>query len=349
MRFIICSFLVCLSFCSDLKAVENFQALNWWPWGQDQNQQKVKTFNLSRVDELEELLSKRVIGQPWAVKGVSDALLVYKAQIYRTNRPIGCFLFIGESGVGKTELAKALAIELGATSEQFLHLNMSEYNGHPGLYRLIGVPYGYINNEMGGELSNALLKTPYSVVLLDEFEKTTFEVRALFLHIFDEGFFESSHGERVDCKNCIFVATTNAGSDEIRKQWGQVQSAEEMLQLIKPQLYSVFSPELYNRMEPILFQSIDPAGLGEIIRLKLQNVTEGVYENTQIEIYFDDSVVDYIVNRCIYLNNGPRSILHIIKADLLSVIAKALIKNTYQKGDRLWVTYENSSFVLSRI
>lgn len=336
-----------LTFLSHLSSEEQIIKTSWWwPWS---DSPPPKGFDLSRTANLEQILSEKVVGQPSAIKLISNAMLAYLAQIHDTKRPIGCFLFIGSSGVGKTELAKALANTITFDADQFIHLNMSEMQSEEGLNRLIGMGWGYINNEKGGELSNAIRKSPYSVVLLDEFEKCGEKVRLLFLQIFDEGFFKTAKGEHIDCRNCIFIATTNIGSKQIEMLYSDYSCSEEILHLIKPHLTAALTPELYNRMEPVVFQKINTHGLLEIIRLKLKDVSNRIYENRRIQIHFDDSVINYIHTKCLDLNSGARSILNIIKTNILPFIAKSIIDDIYKENDRLSLSYDQNALTLSRL
>jgi ATP-dependent Clp protease ATP-binding subunit ClpB len=313
----------------------------WWSWADEAK------FNLSHVLELEQTLSSRVIEQPYAVKAVANMMIAYQAGIHDSNRPIGSLLFIGTTGVGKTELAKALTNEIVSNLDQFTHLNMSEFSAQEaGIYRLIGAPWSYRDSEKGGELSNAILANPYSVVLLDEFEKANSDVRLLFLHIFDEGYFTTPKGEYVDCKNCIFIATTNVGSTIIKERWRRGLSYDEVMNCIEPELISKFTPELYGRMQPVLFQDITDLGLTQIIHIKLKEVTSRLKERRNIEVTFNSSVVEYVFSQC-HEHDGARSVIKLINRDVLVAIAKALIENPYKEGDRLFVLYDGSAIRVS--
>lgn len=316
---------------------------SWWSWGEEAK------FNLSHVLELEQTLSSRVIEQPYAVKAVADMMIAYQAGIHDSNHPIGSLLFIGTTGVGKTELAKALTNEIVSNLDQFTHLNMSEFSTREsGIYRLIGAPWAYKDSEKGGELSNALLANPYSVVLLDEFEKANSDVRLLFLHIFDEGYFTTPKGEYVDCKNCIFIATTNVGSAITRERWRQGLNYDEVMRYIEPELISIFTPELYGRMQPVLFQDITDLALTQIIHINLKQVASRLKERRDIEVNFDSSVVEYVFSQC-HGYDGARSVLKVIKREVLVAIAKALVGNSYKERDRLLVLYDGRVIKVSRL
>jgi ATP-dependent Clp protease ATP-binding subunit ClpB len=341
MRFFANFFIFLFFLINDVQAY----AFPWWS-----QEKPPASFNLSHVLDLQQSLSSKIIGQPYAIKALADMMSAYAAKIHDDARPIGCLLFIGTTGVGKTELAKTLAKEISSSLDQFIHFNMSEFNNdREGLNRLIGMPWGYINNEKGGELSNAILKNPYSVVLLDEFEKADEKVRLLFLHIFDEGYFTSAKGENVNCKNCIFIATTNLNSQIIENGWKGGLNYDQVLNLIEPRLIAALTPELYARMEPILFQNISEPALKQIIQLKLEEVARRLKEKRNIELNFDVSVSNYIFTQCRGANNGARSVLGIINRDVLSAIAKTLIKNPYKECDRFRVVYAENGLRFSQL
>jgi ATP-dependent Clp protease ATP-binding subunit ClpB len=316
----------------------------WWPWGENPKEDKPVLPNML---ELEEKLSQKIVGQPHAVKITSDALICYQAGIHDPKKPIATFLYVGPTGVGKTELAKELARQLFNDENRLLRFDMSEYKDREGLTRLIGVPNGYKESEKGGLLSNAILKQPFSIVLLDEIEKCDPIVYSLFLHIFDEGYFTSAIGEHVDCRLCLFIATTNLGAHQILNQIPF--SPEEALLTIEPLLIKALSPELYNRVEPVVFQGLTREMLESIAYKKLQALAETVYKQKQVTLIFDDSVVEYLKIKGYHEKLGARPLQRLIKQELSSSIAKALLKEQYRPGDKMFVSCQEGHFVLTKI
>lgn len=331
--------------CSGVFLCAQVWGTPWWPWMVEDPLPRI--FNLSHVLELEQILSNRVIEQPYAVKAVAEMMIAYKAGIHDSDQPIGACLFIGSTGVGKTELAKTLAEEVTSSLDQFIRLNMSEFSAkESGVYRLIGAPWSYKENEKGGELSNAILANPYSVVLLDEFEKAHLDVRLLFLHIFDEGYFTTAKGVRVDCRNCIFIATTNVASALIEEAWRQGFHYDQIMSCIQPELISAFTPELYGRMQPILFQNITATALKQIVHIKLKEIASRLKEKQDIEVIFDDSLIEYVFGQCCK-DDGVRSVLRVVRRDVLAALARALVENIFQRGCSLFVTHDGTAVRVS--
>lgn len=328
-----------------------------WPWRGDEDEE-VKPiqsdgpkpqFVLDEILNLEDKLLNKVFGQSLAVKTVSNALVSYAAGINDPNKPIGVFLCVGPSGVGKTELAKALAKEILGNQEQLIRVNMSEYSTEEfGVVKLIGPPRSYKGSAEGGTLSNAILKYPYSIVLLDEIEKAHTDVRRFFLHVFDEGYFTSGLGVHVDCHNCIFIITSNIASKTILKGSENLKSHDEIVRMAEPELMSILSPELYNRCDPVIFQKLTKEALNKIIEVKLEQLATRVYQQKGIFIVIDPTLMSYLKKYGYNEDLGARPINRIIKNEVTIAVARALLLDTYEKGDTMVLSFENGTIIVKK-
>lgn len=244
--------------------------------------QKMLEGEADKLLHLEQTLEKRVVGQPFAIKAVSDAIRASRAGLNDPARPMGVFLFLGPTGVGKTELAKALAEQLFNKEEAIIRLDMSEYMEKHTVSKLIGSPPGYIGYEEGGQLSEAIRRRPYSVVLLDEIEKAHPDVFNILLQIFDEGRLTDSKGRKVNCKNCLFIMTSNLGSDQLMAalEGGKKRMDKEaILAIVDPVLKSHFRPEFLNRLDEILpFVPLQEKDMIHIVEIQLERVAKRLIE-----------------------------------------------------------------------
>jgi ATP-dependent Clp protease ATP-binding subunit ClpB len=321
-------------------------------WPSDDEDKKItkdleEGFSLDNVLDFEHLLNQKVIGQEDAVGATVRALLCYKAEIHDPKQPIATFLYIGGTGVGKTELAKQLGKIILTDQSSFIRLNMSEYaEPQTGIHRLIGLSKGYKDSEEGGQLSNAILAHPYSIILLDEIEKAHFTVRKFFLHLFDEGQFNAGTGELIDCRNCLFIATTNIASNSISMLYNGEKSSDVVLKAIQPELMRELSPELFNRLEPVLFRPISPDMLDHIIINLLRELFQRVLDKRQVRLDFDKSVHAYIKKNGYSYELGVRPVKRLISDKITSAVARALIAENYKRGDRMKINCEDSTLVI---
>ncbi len=328
-----------------------------WPWSEPKVEPTVEpvdetknSFKLIDVLKLETILGNRVFGQEMAVKQTASALISYQAGINNPEKPIATFLYVGPTGVGKTELAKALAKEILHKPDQFIRLNMSEFaDWDTGISRLIGITHGYVDSEKGGQLSNAILENPYSIVLLDEIEKAHDKVRKLFLHIFDEGYFTSGRGVVVDCTHCIFISTTNIGYETLLEAHDYGLSYEEICRAIEPELMTALSPELYNRVDPVMFQKLDKGMLVSIIGARLQELSKLVLDRKNVTLSFDKTVGKFIEDKCHTMDLGARPVNRIIKNDITLAVAKALIQDNYGKGDKMMISCDGTYIIVKKL
>ena len=283
---------------------------------------------------LEDTLHESVIGQDEAVKKVSEAILRSKAGIANPNRPIGSFLFLGPTGVGKTELAKTLARTLFDDEKNMIRFDMSEYMEKFSVTRLIGAPPGYVGYEEGGQLTEAVRHKPYSVLLFDEVEKAHPDVFNIFLQLLDDGRLTDSQGRTVDFKNTIIILTSNLGSqiilDSISKTGKISEKAKEEIQLI---LRNQFRPEFLNRLdETIFFQALAKDQVYNIVRLLLKGLTDRLLDQ-EITVTISDEVVEWIVEVGYDINFGARPLKRTIQDEIETMISRAIIADEIKKKD----------------
>ena len=292
---------------------------------------------------LETLIGQRVIGQKEAVVGVSNAIRRARSGVRNPNKPIGSFLFLGPTGVGKTETAKALAEVFFGDESNMMRLDMSEYQTDDAMERLIGS----FKENKPGIFSSMLRDKQYGVVLLDEFEKTNKEVQNLFLQILDEGMFSDTNGRKVSTKNIIFVATSNAGSETIFKMIGEGKSPEDAKEEILGSIISkgLFKPELINRFDgAIIFHPLDEGNLKQIAKLMLKKVAKRLIEKG-IELKTNDSLVDYVVKNGSNAVFGARPMNRFIQDSVEEKVSVLIIKNELKTGNSVEFKIEENELL----
>lgn len=294
---------------------------------------------------LENLLHERVIGQDEAVKLVTDAVLRARAGIKDPNRPIGSFLFLGPTGVGKTELAKALAESLFDSEEQITRIDMSEYMEKHTVSRLIGAPPGYVGYEEGGQLTEAIRRRPYSVILLDEVEKAHPEVFNILLQVLDDGRITDSQGRMVDFKNTVIIMTSNIGSQTLLERT-ENEISEETRQSVFQQLRMHFRPEFLNRIdETILFKPLSLAEIKDIV-VKLIADLQKRLQDQQIQISLSDEAKEFIASNGFDPIYGARPLKRFIQRNLETKLAREIIAGTIREHSHVLVTAENGELVM---
>ena len=296
---------------------------------------------------LEDVLHKRVIGQDEAVRAVAEAILRARAGIADPTRPLGSFLFLGPTGVGKTELAKTLAKTLFDDEKNMIRLDMSEYMEKFSVSRLIGAPPGYVGFEDGGQLTEAVRRKPYSVVLFDEIEKAHPDVFNVLLQVLDDGRITDSQGRTVDFKNTVIILTSNLGSSAILDgidENGEIkeEAKEEVMRLLK----SSFRPEFLNRLDEIVFyKPLQKTEIGKIVDLMLEGLKKRL-EEQQIELDITSTAKDYISDNGYDPVYGARPLKRFIQRTVETMLAKKIIGNYFAPGDTAVVDYDGSDLTV---
>ncbi len=288
---------------------------------------------------LDEILRQRVIGQNEAIEKVSDAILRSRAGINDENRPIGSFLFLGPTGVGKTEVAKSLAEQLFDSEKNIVRIDMSEYMEKFSVSRLLGAPPGYVGYEEGGQLSEAVRRAPYSIVLLDEIEKAHPEVFNILLQVLDDGRITDSKGNVVSFKNTIIIMTSNIGSQYLLQG-----NNEETRKMVEAELKQHFKPEFLNRIdETVMFNSLDNQVVYQIIDKFISQLSQRLQEQ-KISISVNQRAKEEIAREGFDPTFGARPLKRFIQSHIETLIAKEVIKGTIQKGQHIEVDYQDNQF-----
>ena len=292
---------------------------------------------------LEEILHQRVVGQDDAVKKVSEAILRARAGIANPNRPIGSFLFLGPTGVGKTELGKTLAATLFDDEKNMIRIDMSEYMEKFSVTRLIGAPPGYIGYEEGGQLTEAVRRKPYSVVLFDEVEKAHPDVFNVLLQILDDGRVTDSQGRLIDFKNTVIILTSNLGSDYILQSIEQYQEiTDEAKEKIDNLLKQHFRPEFLNRLDEIIcFRALDKEVVFGIVELILKDVIKRI-KDKGIDLSFTKNSVRWLVEEGYDMEFGARPLKRIVQSQVETLLARKIIANEVGEGDKVEVFYDKN-------
>lgn len=292
---------------------------------------------------LEQRLNQKVLQQKEAAHAVTTALLNYAAGLKEKERPIGVFLFLGPTGVGKTELAKALTQEIYKDSTKMLRFDMSHFTESHSISRLIGSPPGYVNHEEGGQLTEPLLEDASRIVLLDEMEKAHPQVHKAFLPVFDEGFILDSKNNRIECSHTIFIMTSNLCGPEIAELYRCGYSAEDILEIIEPSLMESLSPELYNRVEPVVFHPLEKETMGALVDLLLKQLTDKLIKEKGIEISIEDSLREFLIEKGYHPLLGARPLKKLIEKKVVAALAYNIILHGFGEGCALSLSYDQES------
>ncbi len=289
---------------------------------------KMMKDEISTVLSLPTFLGQRVIGQLHALEIISQRISTARARLDDPIKPIGVFMLVGPSGVGKTETALALSDLLYGGERNLITINMSEFQEAHTVSTLKGSPPGYVGYGEGGVLTEAVRRRPYSVVLLDEVEKAHPDVLELFYQVFDKGHMEDGEGREIDFKNTIIILTTNAGTDTMAKLCADPETMpgpEGLLKALKPELNKIFKPAFLGRMVMIPYLPIRDENLKQIIRLKLGKIQRRMQENHKIEMTYDAALVQEVANRCTEVESGARNVDNILTNTLLPDISRQLL------------------------
>ncbi len=281
---------------------------------------KMVADEIKAVIDLHRTLGERVLGQDHALEAISQRIRTSRAGLTDPKRPIGVFLLVGTSGVGKTETALALAESLYGGERNLISINMSEYQEAHTVSSLKGSPPGYVGYGEGGVLTEAVRRKPYSVVLLDEVEKAHPDVMELFFQVFDKGVLEDGEGREIDFKNCIILLTSNIGTDTIMKLCADPDTKPDpdgLVAAVKPELVKAFKPALLGRLVTVPFYPISDDILRLIIKLQLGKIRNRISDNHGAEFSYDDSVIDTVAKRCTDVDSGARNVLNILTGSLL--------------------------------
>lgn len=289
---------------------------------------------------LKETLQKRVIGQDEALQLVSDAIIRQRAGIKDQNKPIGSFLFLGPTGVGKTEVAKSLAEALFDSETHIVRIDMSEYMERHSVSRLIGAPPGYVGYDEGGQLTEAVRRNPYSIVLFDEIEKAHPEVFNILLQILDDGRITESQGRTVDFKNTIIIMTSNLGSEYL------LEETPDAMQKVDHILHQTFKPEFLNRIDEIItFHPLHKEVQIKIVEKMLSDLQKRLEEN-EIHVQFSDRIKEYIIEQSFNYEFGARPIKRFIQKNIETFLAHSIIQSDLEPKKEYLLDYENNQCVL---
>lgn len=314
--------------------------------------QKMMEGEAEKILHLEKALSEEVIGQPLAVKAVTEAIQRSRSGLSDPNRPVGAFLFLGPTGVGKTELTKALAQELFDQKEAMVRLDMSEYMEKHSVAKLIGAPPGYVGYEEGGQLTESLRRRPYSVVLLDEIEKAHHDVFNMLLQIFDDGRITDSKGRTVNCRNALFIMTSNLGSDlllEKLQSSKEEMTKESLLKLLMPVVSRHFRPEFINRLDDILpFTPLKKEDMKAIAKLQLKDVEERMRDK-HLSLVCDQSLIDHLAEKGYDPAFGARPLKRLIQQEVVNVLSKAILEGKIPPEGKVELSYKNGEVKINTV
>jgi ATP-dependent Clp protease ATP-binding subunit ClpB len=297
---------------------------------------------------MEERLHQRVIGQNEAVVAVSDAVRRSRSGLQDAGRPIGSFLFLGPTGVGKTELCKALAQVMFDDESAMVRIDMSEFMERHSVSRLIGAPPGYVGYEEGGKLTEAVRRRPYCVLLLDEMEKAHPDVFNILLQLLDDGRLTDGQGRTVDFTNTVVVMTSNAGSPVISRIAEEGGTEEEMQQSVQEVLKTKFLPEFLNRIDDIvIFHPLRKEEIRRIVGLQLKQLEQRLLANG-LNLEVTDAAIDEVAAVGYDPAYGARPLKRVIQREIQNPLATSLLKNDYPEGSTVTVDFNGSEFVFGK-
>ena len=308
-----------------------------------------------RLIKLEEVLHKRVVGQDEAVKAVAKAVRRGRVGLKDPNRPIGSFLFLGPTGVGKTELSKALAESVFGSEEAIIRVDMSEYMEKHSVSKMVGSPPGYVGYDEGGQLSEKVRRNPYSVILFDEIEKAHPDVFNILLQVLDDGHITDSKGRKVSFKNTILIMTSNAGASRIMEpkklgfnsEENEKQDYDTMKANVMEDVKRIFRPEFINRIDDIIvFHSLGKNEVGKIVNIMLNQFKHRVKEQMDIDIRFADSAKKYITQEGYDKKYGARPLRRMIQNKIEDTLSDEILNGNVTNGDSITISVRNKEFII---
>jgi ATP-dependent Clp protease ATP-binding subunit ClpC len=313
-----------------------------------------------RLMQMEDELSKQIVGQEEAIQSISKAVRRARAGLKDPRRPIGSFIFLGPTGVGKTELTKALARFLFGSEEALIQLDMSEFMERHTVSRLVGAPPGYVGYEEAGQLTEALRRRPYSIVVFDEIEKAHPEAHNMLLQIMEEGHLSDARGHKVDFRNAIIVMTSNVGADMIKRQstlgfalkrdeeTEERMAYEEMRKKLTDSLKRVFRPEFINRLDSVIvFRSLNKQDIQQIVELEINKVGKRLEEN-QINLEITPAAMDLIAELGYDPDMGARPLKRVIQQKVEDPLSDAVLSGEFDDGDVILVDVKDGEIYLHR-
>ncbi len=309
--------------------------------------QRLAEEEMERLKRLEDILHERVVGQEEAVKAVAKAIRRGRVGLKDPKRPIGSFLFLGPTGVGKTELSKALAEAVFGSEKDMIRVDMSEYMEKQSVSKMIGAPPGYVGYEEGGQLSEKVRQKPYSVLLFDEIEKAHPDVFNMLLQVLEDGHITDAQGRKVDFKNTIIIMTSNAGANRIISPktlgFGQTMSEEEthkkMKEGVMEEVKHIFKPEFINRVdEMIVFHTLNKKDIHDITAIMIKNFAKRVKEQMEMELQISDEVTDYVAKKGFDKDYGARPIRRALQNEVEDLLAEAVLAGEVLRGDCVEIT-----------
>lgn len=312
---------------------------------------------MERLKQLESILHDRVVGQEEAVQAVAKAIRRGRVGLKDPKRPIGSFLFLGPTGVGKTELSKALAEAVFGSEKDMIRVDMSEYMEKQSVSKMIGSPPGYVGYEEGGQLSEKVRKKPYSVLLFDEIEKAHPDVFNMLLQVLEDGQITDAQGRQVDFKNTIIIMTSNAGANRIISPktlgFGQNLNEEEEHKKMKAgvmeEVKHIFKPEFINRIdEMIVFHTLSKENIHDIAAMMCRNFVKRVKEQMDIELVISDEVIDYVANKGFDKDYGARPLRRAIQTEIEDCLAEAVLQGEIRMGNRVEAGIRNEKVFVQK-
>ena len=308
---------------------------------------KLVQSEMDKLLNLEKNLHKSIIGQAHAVNSVADAIQRSRAGMSDPNRPIASFIFLGPTGVGKTELSKALASNLFDNEAAMIRIDMSEYMEKHSVSRLIGAPPGYVGYEAGGQLTEAVRRRPYSVLLFDEIEKAHSDVLNVMLQILDEGHVTDGQGRTVNFRNTLIILTSNIGSQQIIELSGNKSNENQLETIMNDQLRKNFKPEFINRIdESIVFHSLEKEELDQIVILQIRRLVERL-ATKKISLEISNAAIEWIASKGFDPVYGARPIKRSIQRELETPIAKLILKGSYSKGQTIKIDISSNQLTFN--